>query len=63
MSPCADGINQQGDWWSCIIGNERGMRNRETHGAHGIKSFVVGKQQAQECQGHRMGTQVCHALA
>jgi len=63
MSPCAHGIKQQGHRWSRAVDDERSLRNGETHGAHDIKSLVVGNRQIHEDERNGMGAQVCHSFA
>jgi len=63
MSSCTHGLKQQRNRWSVSVGDERSIRNGETHGAHGVRPFVVGEREAHECQGYLVGAQVCHPLA
>ena len=60
MCPGAHGIKQQGHQWSRTVGYERRIGNGETHGAHGIKPFVVGNRQVHEDERSGMGAQMCH---
>ena len=63
MSPGAHGIKQQGNQWSRTVGYEGRIGNGETHGADGVKPFVVGNRQVHEDESSWTGAQMCHPFS